>query len=53
LLDQQNGEIAPGNLGNQRAYLLDVERRQPLGRRIDHDEFRIPISVRRRLGRRR
>ena len=39
LLHQENGDAAPGDLGDQVADLLHNQRREPFGRLIDHHEL--------------
>ena len=41
LLDQQDRHPAPGNFRDQVADLLNDDRCQPLGRFVDHDQFRV------------
>ncbi len=41
LLDQQDGNAAPGNFGDEIADLLYNKGCQALGGLVDHDEFRI------------
>src|SRR4029077_14964459 len=41
LLYQQNGKATSGDFGDEIADLLHDERSKPLGRLVDHDEFRV------------
>ena len=42
LLDQQDGDAAPGDLLEQAADVLHHHRGETLGRFVDHDQVRIP-----------
>ena len=41
LLDKQNSDAAPGDLGQEFSHLRDDQRREALGRLVNHDQFGI------------